>query len=734
MASLPASLPPILAQLRHARAPREQIAVLRSLKDEVIGHIQQKEKWVEYGVLDPVVRVLRDTRVPSRSNGKEVRNHSGSMSGLGDEETARLQALQVLASFAKGMMGVVSWWPLVEKAKSLTKSLPPGGPSFLAPINAAGAVPVILSNTSPLENHPHIVLSALRVLNSVAEATGLSARSAEDSASLAREIFASSQLDSFHMILTCESTSPATQEQKTLVMALISRLCKDSRHQEALANTGILDALATLLASFVVERGEVVPGAEFGDESMAEWLPPPAPRGLKLTDTLAAISAVIEGSPFRACLLVFSPAIMAVFPSVDHTRSLQQPDSPSWNALEPANASTRRARSPGAMDYLLPVMPTCPSKMASSSAALFAPVAPSPASKDFVQRLNLPPWDQTSSDAASPRDEPEDDAESPLIPWLIHLVRSSTGLDRVLAASILASLSAAGLASIDRENTIGLVIVPIICRIMKEHDRGRDQNTTDSAFVKPDTALRWAIVERAPAVLARLVADSELLQQAAYESGVIETVCRLLKGSYDAFKEQSIPRPWTPATFRNHASHEGFAAQQMGPPGKLPAFAHRIRLREACLKLTASMLSVKDDYRKTMVDQDAMPYIVESLYPIPGKPRAAKDRPKAEKGAAINPIALEGGHSVYGNNPASVIIAAVHCVRVLARSVSITRTQLEDYGVATPIFSHLKHPDVTLQIAACATICNLTLDHSPMRTVGLPSGPQEARKLGRMPG
>ncbi len=33
------------------------------------------------------------------------------------------------------------------------------------------------------------------------------------------------------------------------------------------------------------------------------------------------------------------------------------------------------------------------------------------------------------------------------------------------------------------------------------------------AFIEPDVALDWAILERAPAVLARLVADGEFLQR-----------------------------------------------------------------------------------------------------------------------------------------------------------------------------------------------------------------------------
>lgn len=80
----------------------EQLAALRSLKNDIVGHVQKKEKWVEAGVLEPVVKILNASRSATshpRTSPGHTRSSSGSLTG---DEDLRLQALQILASFANG--------------------------------------------------------------------------------------------------------------------------------------------------------------------------------------------------------------------------------------------------------------------------------------------------------------------------------------------------------------------------------------------------------------------------------------------------------------------------------------------------------------------------------------------------------------------------------------------------------------------------------------------------------
>lgn len=93
--------PPILGQLRSARTLSEQTAALRALKNEIVGHVQKKELWVGLGVLDPIVRTLATTKPPVKPSGKDARLPLTQRT-LSEEESVRLQALQLVASFANG--------------------------------------------------------------------------------------------------------------------------------------------------------------------------------------------------------------------------------------------------------------------------------------------------------------------------------------------------------------------------------------------------------------------------------------------------------------------------------------------------------------------------------------------------------------------------------------------------------------------------------------------------------
>lgn len=92
---------PILSQLRSARTVPEQTAALRALKNEIVGHAQKKELWIGLGVLEPIVRTLASGQSHLKQNGKDARLPVVQRA-LSDEESVRLQALQLVASFANG--------------------------------------------------------------------------------------------------------------------------------------------------------------------------------------------------------------------------------------------------------------------------------------------------------------------------------------------------------------------------------------------------------------------------------------------------------------------------------------------------------------------------------------------------------------------------------------------------------------------------------------------------------
>lgn len=73
----------------------ERLDALQALKNDVVGHVQKKEKWLEAGVLEPIVKSLNTSNRSTTSHRRP--------SSLSVEEDVRLQALQLLSSFAKGV-------------------------------------------------------------------------------------------------------------------------------------------------------------------------------------------------------------------------------------------------------------------------------------------------------------------------------------------------------------------------------------------------------------------------------------------------------------------------------------------------------------------------------------------------------------------------------------------------------------------------------------------------------
>jgi len=280
-----------------------------------------------------------------------------------------------------------------------------------------------------------------------------------------------------------------------------------------------------------------------------------------------------------------------------------------------------------------------------------------------------------------------------------------------MAASVLTVLYRAGLTNKIRETPIGLLVVPLLVQMLDDvpaPSKGKEHPGDEEA-----ASLDLAIKERAPAILAMLITDSEYLQKAAFDAGAIGKLSKMLKVSYDPVLEASHPHPWSPHGTSNGEDTDT-QNRRLDRYGQPPVLVHKIKVRESTLKAIAALVPFKDEYRKVIVDQGMIPYIVESMSSNPGKP-TSKINDKSEKTA--NGTTEEQPKQGYGVNPVNVLIAACGALRALSRSVSILRTTLIDNGVAMPVFRLLQHPDIEVQIAATASVCNLVTDISPMRDV-----------------
>ncbi|KAG5925941.1 hypothetical protein E4U42_003794 [Claviceps africana] len=668
---------PILAQLRNAKTLREQAAALQALKNEIVGHVQKKDAWIGLGVLEPIVRTIVSNGSPSKAHAKDA-SIQISTDPLSDEDTVRLQALQLVASFANG------------------------GPAFLSPLHAARVVPAILTNVSPYTSPPQIVVASLRALVDISTATALTPPTSPFTVqALADQIFTTSTIESMNASLSMTLSLSPYQLQVRLVSLLICRLCRDERHRNALVTAGVLDSLAVQLAKFAVADGLVVPGAKdlAARDGLSQLIPEPATTSSKIGPLLEALSCVIGDSKYRANRLVYSPVFLAIFPSI---------------RLEPSkNANGPCSHALTAMELILPSLPTPILKTQSAAQSTFS-ASDRAADSRTPSRTTL--WNRSSASgvvrdssrfhtAAHSTETSPEDIESPLIPWLIHLVRSLDDYDRLMAAAVLAALFRAGLGRKGvRETTIGLLVVPILVGMLAKNDR----NGMD--VLDPADANRLLITEKGPAVLARLIIDNEYLLKAAMDCGAIKVLVRLLKRSYEPLTDASQPpKPWSPHPDTGMEIENTSPIARLGGSGLNPLLAHRIGMRESCLKAIGALSSAKEEYRKALVSEDVVPYVVESLSEYPRKPRLSKDK------SAANEHLRNGPSPAYGCNPVSVIIAACHVVRTLARSVSVLRTSLVDHAVTMPVLRFLRHPDVEVQIAATATVINLVVEVSPVR-------------------
>ncbi|CAJ2511546.1 Uu.00g071710.m01.CDS01 [Anthostomella pinea] len=673
----------LIAQLEVGANTRDQLAALRYLKNEVVGHLQKKEQWVQHGVVAPLVNIIASDAPGSEGEG--LQQPFLSLGAFTDEDTAKLHALQLLASFANA------------------------GPAFLPPLLAIGAIPAIMSTSCLRNEHSQIVLAALRVLRDVTAAIPFIAPpSPMISSSLADTIFTNGHLELFSQILAPPASSPDSEAQVSIVAYLIRSLCR-GEHQSALVGSGILDALATRLASFAVAEGQVLPGAEIlaAAEDLYDYIPEPATPAGSLEEVLGAIAVIITDSPFRTCKLLFSPSILAIFPNVNvdlGKYSRTPPESLELPGLRPI-----RQREIEFMDLLLPYVP---SQLRGQTGHAFPPLGTStpkensnlygrPSSKLQTSIVSWSPPEE--SFAASDNDS--GNAESPMLPWLINLVRTRSGGEVLAAASVLTSLFKAGFAYKTREPSLGLLVVPVLLTLL--NDVEAKMKDVDISNRNHDTASSLRIIEETPALLARLITDSEPLQKAAFDCGAVKVISKLLKGSYDAPLPTTQARPWSPRV-KDASTRGNIPAEcQLGEEGPHQQLVHRIKVRENSLMALGALATFTEEYRKAIIDQDTISYIVDSLDP---SSRASKLYVDQARSDSTKKVPLD-----WNINPVSVVEAACYTIRMLSRSVNILRTALVDHGVAIPIFQLLRHPEIDVQIAATASICNLVTDFSPMR-------------------
>lgn len=577
-----------------------------------------------------------------------------------------------------------------------------GGPAFVAPLLAGGILPPLLQSLSPAETPPKLVTATLGVLVTIANAVKLlyTGQYVPDApaAVLRQQLYTKPVVRCLGDILA--QRSPAVQQHVTLAARLIAVTCSEEADRVFLVKEGILDLLASRLAAFAASTGHISP---YADSAVVAALPPAPPKA-SLRYLLEGIVMVITSSSYRAARLLYSPAIVGLFPP----RSQLSQDS--HVSFADYNTTQSPSVQMNSIDNLLPQLQAVKSKSEHSFSKAFPALGSFSAAGDIAAITSF-------ADAhiePSARLITSDDFESPLFAWLIHLARTEHDADRLFAAWLVALLHAATIRftpdtpdgyNENRDRALKLLLVPLVVNMMD------DAGSSDQKKAAPPPGSEHAlekqtaqmIRERAPAVLAALLGESLESQGAAAGAGAIKKICHVLKRSFDPVVP-SKQQMWSPTPQSSSLEDaESDPSRTLGGPGLMPEVVHALKCRESALLAMAAIAHRDDGLRKKIIESGALQCVTDSLTPYDDSTDLATVTTSAKDG-----------------NPLNVVIAACDAARSMSRSISVLRTSLIDYGVAKPIFKLLTHPVEEIQVAAIDAIINLVLEFSGVKEVCYP--------------
>ena len=466
------------------------------------------------------------------------------------------------------------------------------------------------------------------------------------------------------------------QQQISLAASLISKTCQEENHRSLLEQAGLFAVLATKLASFVVATG----CSSRALDNTSQDIPLPATQKAELAPILEAVCAIAETSNVRWTRFLANPVLGAVF------------SRPIADAVSGYDA---QRLPPHPIESLIPHLQTSHKTLPTTSN--FPPLG-------AIGTSSQPSLKAFGFSIESIDGIVED--ENPLVPWLIFIARAEAGgVERLVALQATTSLYRCGMTHKRRENEFSTLLVPLLVGMLERLPSNHKESPAGTHH--ESRANRLFVEEKAPAVLASLVVDSMDLQRAAIDAGAVKKLSQILKQSFDPLPPSASAILWQPDAESSELVVDG--APTLGCVGLSPAASHVTKLREATLTGLAAMASLRDEYRKSIIENGVIWFIIQCLKPY--NMDSISLQKEGEDFASPPQIVTE--------NTKDVVLAACALARGLSRSVSTLRTSLMDAGLAPPLFILLKHQDVDIQVASTAVISNLVLDFSPMREVSL---------------
>ncbi|KAH0285611.1 ARM repeat-containing protein [Aureobasidium namibiae CBS 147.97] len=248
--------PPSLAALHELKtspqpSTNQQLRLLRTIKNDIVGHGQRKKLVVRYGLLDCLAHTLATS----------------------PDADIQLQTSLIVASLAEE------------------------GAAFVAPILSSNLVqPLLLFLSSVTPSPVNLVTASLRAVNALAASWVLSPN---PDPVFVKHVFNKHTLASLLNILRHPLPTSIQQQHIALTSTLLATCCGHAHHlAPTLVQHGILDALASNLASFALAHHRSA-------HSIC--------NKLDATALINAVSSIVRDSTYRAHRLIFSDDLRRIF-------------------------------------------------------------------------------------------------------------------------------------------------------------------------------------------------------------------------------------------------------------------------------------------------------------------------------------------------------------------------------------------------------------------------------------
>ncbi|KAI8619701.1 armadillo-type protein [Chytriomyces sp. MP71] len=292
--------------------------------------------------------------------------------------------------------------------------------------------------------------------------------------------------------------------------------------------------------------------------------------------------------------------------------------------------------------------------------------------------------------------------ERSVVVLLRFLKEGGQPMTKLLAAACLSNLYRT--VPFENQRIPGTLLLPTLIKLFSD----------GSELLKTDLPL----LERSPLVFADLIADDENLQKLALEGDAVSRLAEILlcpevRGCIGSPSAAFMPGSNAAVVMAvDSEGEENIKAKSLLGKGKTGAAQTSSiadtgvassktyeRVAESCLLAIAALTSLREDTRKSAIDVNLLPVIVAAL------------------GSSRTPLRS----------------AACKCTRSLSRSVKTLRTSLMDAGVVHPLFVLLADASEGVRADACAALCNIVLDFSPMKKTVIEGGGVE-RIVGTLKG